>query len=37
MLMLDGLTAKVTVKFCETAASPLSINDLERSLMIEWE
>jgi len=27
----------MTVKFCDAAASPLSINNFERSLMIEWE
>jgi len=37
MLMPHGLTVKVTVKICEAAASALSINSLEGSLMIEWE
>jgi len=37
ILVPDGLTVKMTVKFCDAAASPLSINNFERSLMIEWE
>jgi hypothetical protein len=37
MLVLRTLTVKLTVNFCDAAASPLSINNLERSLMIEWE
>jgi len=31
------LTVNVTVILCAAAASPLSINNLERSLMIQWE
>lgn len=37
MLVPDGLTVKMTVKVCGTAASALQINSLEGSLMIEWE
>ena len=37
MLMPDRVTAKMTVKICEAAASALQINSLEGSLMIEWE
>jgi hypothetical protein len=37
MLVLHRLTVKVTVKVCDAAASSLRINNLEASLMIEWE
>jgi len=36
MLMPGELTVEMTVQICDAAASPLSINSLER-LMIEWE
>jgi hypothetical protein len=37
MLLPDGLTVTMTVKICDAGATTLSINSLERSLMIEWE
>jgi hypothetical protein len=37
MLVLGRLTVKVTVKVYGAAASALRINNLESSLMIEWE
>ena len=37
MLVPDRLTVKMTVKICGSASSPLRINSLEGSLMIEWE
>ena len=37
MLVLRTLTVKMTVKVCGAATSPLRINSLEGSLMIEWE
>jgi len=37
MLVPDRLTVKMTVKIRAAAASTLQINDVEGSLMIEWE
>jgi hypothetical protein len=37
MLVLRTLTVKLTVNFCDAVVSPLIINNLERSWMIEWE
>jgi hypothetical protein len=37
LLVLRGLTAKITVNFCGSASGALQINNLEGSLMIEWE
>jgi len=37
MLVPDRLTVKVTVKICKAAPGALPINNLEGSLMIEWE
>jgi hypothetical protein len=37
MLAPGTLTVNVTVKVFEAAASTLQINNLEVSLMIEWE
>jgi hypothetical protein len=37
MLVPGTLTVKVTVKVFEAAASTLQINNVEGSLMIEWE
>jgi hypothetical protein len=37
MLVPDRLTAKVTVKGCAAEASAMQSNNLEGSLMIEWE
>jgi hypothetical protein len=37
MLVLRTLTAKMTVKRRDSAQSPMQINGLEGSLMIEWE
>jgi hypothetical protein len=37
MLVLRTLTVKMTVKVFEAAESALQINNLEGSLMIEWE
>jgi hypothetical protein len=37
MLMPDTLTVKVTVKIFLAAAIALQSNNLEGSLMIEWE
>jgi hypothetical protein len=37
MLVPDTLTVKMTVKNRATVASTLQINDVEGSLMIEWE
>ncbi len=37
MLVTDKLTVKVTVKVCGAAVSPMQINSLQGSLMIEWE
>jgi hypothetical protein len=37
MLVLHALTVKMTVKRRDTTQSPVHINGLEGSLMIEWE
>jgi hypothetical protein len=37
MLVPDKLTVEMTAKICAAASSPLQINSLEGSLMIEWE
>jgi len=37
MLAPDNLTVKMTVKTCIDPNRLLQINDLEGSLMIEWE
>ena len=36
MLMPHRLTVKVAVKICDAAVSASQLNNLERSLMIEW-
>jgi len=37
MLVPDRLTVRMTAKIREAVASALQINDLDGSLMIEWE
>jgi hypothetical protein len=37
MLVPDKLTVEMTVKACAAEASAMQSNNLERSLMIEWE
>jgi len=37
MLMLDGLTVKMTVNVGESISAALQIKSLEGSLTIEWE